>query len=130
MGIFYRKKWFFRSPTRWSVRPSVRPPARPSALPSRGRRSRALDRLRGYQLSLGSTLRLPRSISLSYGSLGRGDGCDLSGWPVQLWVYSVVHSESAAGSPIQPRAYAVAARNAAGPPSSLFKSFGRVMAST
>jgi hypothetical protein len=44
-----------------------------------------------------------------------GDGRDLSGWPVQLRVYAVVHSESAAGSPVQPRAYAEAARNAAGP---------------
>jgi hypothetical protein len=36
------------------------------------------------QLSRGPTRRLPRFISLSYGSLGRGNGRDLSGWPVQL----------------------------------------------
>jgi hypothetical protein len=54
--------------------------------------------------------------SLSYWSLGRGDGRNLSGWPVQLRVYAVVHSESAAGSesPVQPLVYAVAAQNAAG----------------
>jgi hypothetical protein len=50
-------------------------------------------------------------LRLSYGSLGRGDGRDLSGWPVQLRVYAVVHLKSATGSPVQPRAYAVAARN-------------------
>ncbi len=69
----------------------------------------------GNQLSRGPTQRLPRFISLSYGSLGRGDGSNLSGWPVQLRVYTVVNSESAAGSPVQPRVYAVAAGNAASP---------------
>jgi hypothetical protein len=66
----------------------------------------------GNQRSRGR--RLPRSISLSFGSLSRSNGRDLSWRPVQLLVYAVVHSESAAGPPVQPRVYAVTARNAAG----------------
>ncbi len=93
------------------------PPPGLDAQPSRGgRRGGRSIQLLGYQLSSGLTRRLPRFIPLSYRSLGRGDGRDLSGWPVQLRVYAVAHSGSAAGSPVQLRAYAVAAqRNAAGP---------------
>ncbi len=86
-------------------------PLRLGAQLSRWRRSGAPGPVAGHPAQPQANV---EAVPLHYFLLGRGDGRDPSGWLVQLLVYVVVHPESAAGLPVQPQAYAVAARNAAG----------------
>jgi hypothetical protein len=70
---------------------------------SRGRRCGAPGPVAGQPAPPRANAEAAPLHSFSYGSLGRGDGLDPSGWFAQPLVYAVVHPESAAGSPAQPR---------------------------
>jgi hypothetical protein len=109
----------------------------PGPITSPGWSARSRETPRGRPIQLVGLPAQPRAnaeatpLSLSYGSLGWGDGRDLSGWPVQLRVFAVVHSESAVGPAASPAAgLRGGGQDCSGPSSILFKSFGRALAST